>query len=68
MATYWLVKVEENVVKDNKAKCTVWSQRDDIKAELIIQLAIFKWPPVSSHEVNKDIFTQAENFKKNRAV
>ena len=71
MATYRLVKVVENLVKD-KAKHTVWSQRDDIKADLkvdlIIQLAKFKWPPVSSHEVYKEIFTQTENFKKNKAV
>ena len=33
MATYWLIKLVENVVND-KAKYTVWIQRDDIKAEL----------------------------------
>lgn len=57
-------------VVDDKAKYTDWSQRDDIKAELkvdlIILLAKFKYPPVSRDEVYKEIFTQAENFKKNR--
>ena len=59
-------------VVDDKAKYTDWSQRDDIKAELkvdlIMLLAKFKYPPVSRDEVYKEIFTQAENFKKNRAV
>lgn len=58
------------IVVDDKAKYTDWSQRDDIKAELkvdlIMLLAKFKYPPVSRDEVYKEIFTQAENFKKNR--
>jgi type I restriction enzyme R subunit len=58
-------------VVDDKAKYTDWSQRVDIKAELkvdlIMLLAKFKYPPVSRDEVYKEIFTQAENFKKNRA-
>lgn len=64
-----LAKAVKEVV-DDKAKYTDWSQRDDIKAELkvdlIILLAKFKYPPVSRDEVYKEIFTQAENFKKNR--
>jgi type I restriction enzyme R subunit len=59
-------------VVDDKAKYTDWSQRDDIKAELkvdlIMLLAKFKYPPVSRDEVYKEIFTQAENFKKNRVL
>ena len=55
---------------DDKAKYTDWSQRDDIKAELkvdlIMLLAMFGYPPVSRDEIYKEIFAQAENFKKNR--
>jgi type I restriction enzyme, R subunit len=53
---------------DDKAKYTDWSQRDDIKAELkvglIILLAEHGYPPVDRDEVYKEIFEQAENFKK----
>lgn len=61
-------KVKE--VVDDKAKYTDWSQRVDIKAELkadlIILLAESGYPPVDRDEVYKEIFEQAENFKKNR--
>ncbi len=57
-------------VVDDKAKYTDWSQRDDIKAELkvdlILLLAKHGYPPVNRDEVYKEIFLQAENFKKNR--
>ena len=56
------------VVVDDKAKYTDWSHRDDIKAELkvdlIILLAENDYPPVDRDEVYKEIFEQAENFKK----
>ena len=59
---------EVKVVVDDKAKYTDWSQRDDIKAELkadlIILLAENGYPPVDRDEVYKEIFEQAENFKK----
>ena len=55
-------------VVDDKAKYTDWSQRNDIKAELkadlIILLADYGYPPVDRDEVYKEIFEQAENFKK----
>jgi len=55
-------------VVDDKAKYTDWSRRDDIKAELkvdlIILLAEHGYPPVDRDEVYKEIFEQAENFKK----
>ena len=58
-------------VVDDKAKYTDWSKRDDIKAELkvdlIILLADSGYPPVDRDEVYKEIFDQAENFKKYRA-
>ena len=55
-------------VVDDKAKYTDWSKRDDIKAELkvdlIILLAENDYPPVDRDEVYQEIFEQAENFKK----
>ena len=63
-----LVKTEV----DDKAKYTDWSQRDDIKAELkvslIILLANNDYPPVDRDEVYKEIFEQAQNFKKHQAA
>jgi type I restriction enzyme R subunit len=57
---------------DDKAKYTDWSQREDIKAELkvslIILLANNDYPPVDRDEVYKEIFEQAQNFKKHRAA
>ena len=56
------------VVVDDKVKYTDWSQRADIKAELkvglILVLAEYGYPPVDRDEVYKEIFEQAENFKK----
>lgn len=63
---------EVKVVVDDKAKYTDWNQRADIKAELkvglIILLAENGYPPVDKDEVYKEIFEQAENFKKNRVI
>ncbi|PEQ84669.1 hypothetical protein CN481_22135 [Bacillus sp. AFS006103] len=54
----------------DKARYTDWSSRDDIKAELkvdlILTLAENDYPPVPSDEIFKEIFEQAENFKKYR--
>ena len=59
---------EVKKVVDDKAKYTDWSKREDIKAELkadlIILLAEHDYPPVDRDEVYKEIFEQAENFKK----
>ena len=56
------------VIVDDKARYTDWSQRSDIKAELkvdlIILLADNGYPPIDRDEVYKEIFEQAENFKK----
>ena len=56
------------VIVDDKAKFTDWSQRADIKAELkvdlIILLAENGYPPIDRDEVYKEIFEQAENFKR----
>ena len=59
---------EIKAVVEDKAKYTDWSHRDDIKAELkvdlILTLAENDYPPVPKDEVFKEIFEQAENFKK----
>ncbi|MBP1840525.1 type I restriction enzyme endonuclease domain-containing protein [Formosa algae] len=59
---------EVKKVVDDKAKYTEWNQRDDIKAELkvdlIILLADNDYPPITKDEVFKEIFDQAEHFKK----
>ena len=58
-------------IVDDKSKYTDWSKRDDIKAELkmdlILILAEYDYPPVTNDEVFKEIFEQAENFKKYNA-
>lgn len=56
------------IVVDDKAKYTDWSKRDDIKAELKVDLIMLlsenDYPPIVHDEVYKEIFEQAENFKK----
>jgi type I restriction enzyme R subunit len=63
-----LVKAEV----DAKAKYPDWSNRENIKAELkvnlIMLLAKNDYPPVDRDEVYKEIFEQAQNFKKNQAA
>lgn len=65
-----LIKLSQavKVIISDKAKYTDWSSRDDIKAELKVDLIITLdeegYPPVPSDEVFKEIFEQAENFKK----
>ncbi len=65
-----LIKLSKDVksIVDDKAKYTDWAQRDDIKAELkvdlILVLAENDYPPVPKDEIFKEIFEQAENFKK----
>lgn len=60
---------EVKKVIDDKAKYTDWNKRDDIKAELhfdlIILLDEWGYPPIDRDEVYKEIFEQAENFKRN---
>ncbi|MBK7227394.1 MAG: type I restriction endonuclease subunit R [Ignavibacteriales bacterium] len=60
------------IIIDDKAKYTDWSHRDDIKAELkvdlILILAEHGYLPVPKDEVFKEIFEQAENFKKYSSI
>jgi len=57
-------------IVDDKARYTDWSERVDIKAELkadlIVLLAENDYPPIARDEVYKEIFAQAENYKKHR--
>ncbi|HZK71561.1 MAG TPA: HsdR family type I site-specific deoxyribonuclease, partial [Clostridia bacterium] len=65
-----LIKLSKEIKKiiEDKARYTDWSHRDDIKAELkvelILTLAENGYPPVPKDEIFKEIFEQAENFKK----
>ena len=57
---------------DSQAKYPDWSKREDIKSALKVGLIILLdehgYPPVERDEVYKDIFEQAENFKKNKIL
>ena len=63
-----VLAAEIKKIVDDKSKYTDWAKRDDIKAELkmdlILILAEYGYPPVTNDEVFKEIFEQAENFKK----
>jgi len=56
-------------VVDSVAGFPAWNQREDIKAELqvnlILLLAEYGYPPVANDDAYKEILEQAENFKKN---
>ena len=56
------------IIVDDKAKYTDWSTRDDIKANLQVDLILlldeFDYPPVTIDDVYKEVLEQAENFKK----
>ena len=59
---------EIRVVVDDKAKYTDWSTREDIKANLEVDLILlldkYGYPPVTIDDVYKEVLEQAENFKK----
>ena len=59
------------VIVDDKAQYPDWSQRDDIKAslkvELIVLLHEFGYPPVTCDDVYMGALEQAENFKKGKS-
>ena len=62
-----LAKAVKDLV-DGQAKFPDWSKREDIKSALKVGLILlldkFGYPTVERDEVYKDIFEQAENFKK----
>ncbi len=55
-------------VVDDKSRYTDWSTREDIKANLQVDLILlldeFEYPPVTIDDVYKEVLEQAENFKK----
>ena len=55
---------------DDKSKYTDWDNREDIKAELkmdlIMLLSDYDYPPQTYDETYKEIFEQTENFKEYR--
>ena len=59
---------EIKAVVDDKSKYTDWATREDIKAELQVDLIIllekYGYPPVTVDDVYKEVLEQAENFKK----
>lgn len=68
----YLIELSKEIKKivDDKVKYTDWFKKEDIKAELkvdiILSLAEYGYPPRTRNEVYKEIFEQAENFKKYR--
>lgn len=65
----YLAKEVKDVV-DDKSQYTDWNKQENIKAELkadlIVLLAENDYPPVDRDEVYKEIFEQADNFKKHQ--
>lgn len=57
------------IVVDDSAQYPDWSNRDDIKAKLKVDLILllhkFGFPPVANDDVYKNVLEQAENYKKN---
>ena len=67
--TLELAKAVKKIV-DDKSQFPDWSQRDDVKSMLKVELIILMdendYPPVDRDEVYQEVFAQAENFKKNK--
>lgn len=63
-----ILSKEIKAIVDDISKYTDWTNRDDTKArlnrDLIIVLEKHNYPPITNDEVYKEIFEQAENFKK----
>lgn len=65
-----LIELAKSVKKlvDGQAKYPDWNKRADIKSALKVGLIILLdehgYPPVERDEVYKEIFEQAENYKK----
>lgn len=60
------------VVVDKNKKFPDWNNRSDIrdrlKVDIILLLAKYKYPPVNKDEVYREIFEQAENYKRNHSI
>lgn len=57
-------------IVDDKSAYPDWYTRDDIKAELQVDIILlmdeFGYPPVTLDDVYKEVLEQAENYKKNK--
>ena len=65
---YKEMSIRIKALVDDKTKYTDWDSRDDIKAELkmdlILLLSEYGYPPSSYEDAYNEIFEQTENFKK----
>ena len=56
------------ILYEDKSRYTDWASRDDIKANLQVDLIIlldkYGYPPVTIDDVYKEVLEQAKNFKK----
>ncbi|WP_162617432.1 type I restriction enzyme endonuclease domain-containing protein, partial [Proteus mirabilis] len=56
------------LIVDDSTQYPDWSNREDIKAKLKVDLILllhrYGFPPVANDEVYKSVLEQAENFKK----
>lgn len=65
-----MIELSKRIKKivDDKSHYTDWSTREDIKANLQVDLILlldeFGYPPVTLDDVYKEVLEQAENFKK----
>ena len=65
-----MIELSKEIKKivDDKSRYTDWATRDDIKANLQVDLIIvldqYGYPPVTIDDVYKEVLEQAENFKK----
>lgn len=65
-----MIELSKGIKKivDDKSHYTDWSSRDDIKANLQVDLILlmdkYGYPPVTIDDVYKEVLEQAENFKR----
>ena len=56
------------IIVDDKSRYADWSIRENIKADLQVELILlmdeFDYPPVTIDDVYTEVLEQAENFKK----
>lgn len=60
------------IIVDDISRYPDWNNKEDVRAELkvdlILLLAEYGYPPIDNDEVYKEIFEQAENFKKYASI
>ena len=67
-----MLSKEVKKIVDDKTRHPNWDKRGNIKAELKVDLILLLdkhgYPPIDQNEVYKEIFEQAETFKKHQKV